>query len=94
MSVDAALVADIIDAELTATARSWRLGETRSIVILTHGDWPIVVTIASIDRHVGISVSIEEEPFAPDPASHARPAMNLACALLDQELAIARAARE
>jgi hypothetical protein len=92
MGVDAALVAGIIETELPATARSWGLGETRSIVILTHGDWPIVVTIASIDTHVGISVSISEEPFAPDPASHAGPAMNLVCALLDQELAIVRAA--
>jgi hypothetical protein len=94
MSVDAALVADIIDAELTAIARSWRLGETRSIVILTHGDWPVVVTIASIDTHVGISVSIAEEPFAADPASHAGPAVNLMCALLDHELSIARASGE
>jgi hypothetical protein len=29
MTVDAALVADIIEAELAATARSWGLGETR-----------------------------------------------------------------
>jgi len=94
MPVEAALVADIIEVELVATARSWGLGETRSIVILTHGDWPLVVTIASAETRVGISVSTTEEPFAPDPASHAGPAMNLVCALLDQEIAIARAASE
>ncbi|WP_411701014.1 hypothetical protein [Conyzicola sp.] len=88
-AVDAALVADIIDAELTEVARSWGLGETRSVVILTRGSWPVVITIAPIDAHTGVSVSIREEPFTGGPAGHAGPAMNLVCALLDQELSIA-----
>ena len=92
--VDAAAVADLIDADLSSAARRWGLGETRSIVVLNRGTWPVTVTITSAEDREGISVSIEEQPFASvEPVEHAGAAVTLVCALLDEERTLARAAR-
>lgn len=84
-TVDAARVADMIEAELPVAVRRLGLGESRSIVLLTRGTWPVIVT-TSTRHHEGLSVAIEQKPYASmDPAVHAQAAINLICALLDEE---------